>query len=628
MEGTLFTPGFLGAHFSWWIGQIPQDGVWRENIIPGKHESSEQNVGWGYRYKVSIIGCHDQEVGEEEDNELPWAQVMYPITAGGGQSASYQTPNIRQGNFVFGFYMDNDDQQVPVIMGILGNNQQTKLGTKPKNYKPTSGYATGDDPDLNIKPPDEDQPITKPQGVQTPQKLDPPDICSPSAEDLKRNKYGLRPDRRLNSAQQFDANTARNLLDNDDVFKGYTPEQKNDFVQNAVREGIKRRCGAKNSPDAPAEGYPSMESTAGVHQQSVADVKKQDRYLRKIPKQDPYDPIGSSMRSMQIVLENLTKDINKVLQTALAYVDAVTNTLDSIDDLICKAAEQLAKYMKTLFDKMLEYILKQIQTAMAPASNLLFPNQRYMFSDLKEQITKLITCLFEKIIEGLIKQIKGAMKNGGDGSKGSGKFAVGGGTGTRGEAVDEYTPTPCDKTPHVQMCYVENLAGDIIAANREPIEQALNRIVTQVDNFLFDQKNQLDVISGGLSSDSTIPPSLGGIAGNMASALSFTNMSFNLFGCDFSPTAALSDFYRLQNGGGSGETADKGRIAQVGVQAAGSAVTPKGDELAFATPEKNHEDLAVNSSQTRSATAEEERDYYSSQGDKDEGSDDGDFVMY
>ena len=99
-------------------------------------------------------------------------------------------------------------------------------------------------------------------------------------------------------------------------------------------------------------------------------------------------------------------------------------------------------------------------------------------------------------------------------------------------------------------------------------------------------------------------------------------MRVNLFGCDFSPTAALSDFYRLQNGGGSGETADKARVAQVGVNAAGAAVTPKGDESAFATPEKNQGDLPVNSSQTRSATTDEERDYYSSQGDKDEGSDD------
>ena len=55
---------------------------------------------------------------------------MYPITAGGGQTNAAQTPNLRQGNFVFGFFLDGQDQQVPVIMGVLGNNAQTPLATK------------------------------------------------------------------------------------------------------------------------------------------------------------------------------------------------------------------------------------------------------------------------------------------------------------------------------------------------------------------------------------------------------------------------------------------------------------------------------------------------------------------
>ena len=29
-------------------------------------------------------------------DQLPWAQVMYPITAGGGQGGSFQTPGIKQ----------------------------------------------------------------------------------------------------------------------------------------------------------------------------------------------------------------------------------------------------------------------------------------------------------------------------------------------------------------------------------------------------------------------------------------------------------------------------------------------------------------------------------------------------
>lgn len=142
-EGTLFNPGFLGANFNWWIGQIADDSTWRGNIVPGKFEDKNAIPGWGRRYKVRIIGLHDQEEETINSEELPWAQVMYPITAGGGQASSAQTPNLRQGNFVFGFFLDGQEQQVPVIMGVLGNNAQTELETKTgfnkgKNFTPQS----------------------------------------------------------------------------------------------------------------------------------------------------------------------------------------------------------------------------------------------------------------------------------------------------------------------------------------------------------------------------------------------------------------------------------------------------------------------------------------------------------
>ena len=73
------------------------------------------------------MGLHDQ--GEETIvlEDLPWAQIMYPVTAGGGQSEAMQTANLRQGNMVFGFFMDGPEMQVSVIMGVLGNNSQTVL---------------------------------------------------------------------------------------------------------------------------------------------------------------------------------------------------------------------------------------------------------------------------------------------------------------------------------------------------------------------------------------------------------------------------------------------------------------------------------------------------------------------
>ena len=103
---------------------------------------------WGYRYKVRIIGHHDQDEADVTAEELPWNQVMYPVTAGTGHGGSYQTPAIKQGSFVFGFFLDGKDQQTPIIMGCLGNNAKTKLerkqgteGSGGKNFTPISFFS-------------------------------------------------------------------------------------------------------------------------------------------------------------------------------------------------------------------------------------------------------------------------------------------------------------------------------------------------------------------------------------------------------------------------------------------------------------------------------------------------------
>ena len=161
MEGALFNPGFLGSHFLWWVGQVAPDKTWRENVQNSNFKDPEEIPGWGYRYKVRIMGLHDKDDADIPDDQLPWAQVMYPVTAGGGQLGSQQTPGIRQGNFVFGFFLDGQDQQVPVIMGVLGNNAKTKIpNLKFHTYAATAGEANEDE-DPDKKTADSNQSVVK-----------------------------------------------------------------------------------------------------------------------------------------------------------------------------------------------------------------------------------------------------------------------------------------------------------------------------------------------------------------------------------------------------------------------------------------------------------------------------------
>ena len=178
MEGTgaLFNPGFLGGSFLWWIGQIVDDSTWRDNINPGKYEDKTSIPGWGRRYKVRIIGLHDQGETTIPSDQLPWAQVMYPVTAGGGQTGAMDSTKLRQGNMVFGFFLDGQERQVPVIMGVLGNNSQTVLAQKNSTVADTvtdtqpgilakSGYSEGSNPKSGTArevPPDDDLSLEEP----------------------------------------------------------------------------------------------------------------------------------------------------------------------------------------------------------------------------------------------------------------------------------------------------------------------------------------------------------------------------------------------------------------------------------------------------------------------------------
>ena len=583
-EGGLFTSGFAGAHFNWWIGQIADDATWRDNTASGKHESGSQIPGWGRRYKVRIIGYHDQQEETIPSDQLPWAQVMYPITAGGGQGSSWQTSNLRQGMFVFGFFLDGQDQQVPVIMGVLGNNAQTALktttGTTESNYGPTSGFAksANGETDPNRKVPDSDLVINKPKTPAQAADTDPP------PPGVKLNKYGLRPDKSLTSEQLRDAQNARAEAN----ARGLTGQEREDFVMKAVADGIAARKAAAESPESASQPGATKENADAVNQQSVADVKKNDRQIRKIPLADPYDTVGSCMKNIQIILDNLTKDINKVLETARTYVDAATNVLNDIESLISGAACKLAKYMKPIFDKVLEFILKTVHGAIAPTSNVMFPNQRNLLADIKEEITRILTCLWEKLIAKLCDQLRGLLT----------------------EGLDVKNVTPNDSVPKVPICYVENLTGDLLAANRDEITNNVDDIINKVGSFLEEITKQIDLVQSGLSQASGAIPSIDGIVGNMSSALSFSNIKFSVFGCDLKPKVSLSDFYTFATGSNSQEEAQLPNVNEASEKAASSTATlPEVKEKPYATPPRDEPDVNYNAD---ASSAEQIRDRTSS----------------
>ena len=139
--------------FIWWIGQVVSDS-YQENYVGSTAggEDLEEMKGFGERYQVRIMGYHTADPFVLPDDQLPWASVMYPVTAGGGVTTKERS-SIAAGNFVYGFFLDGDDAQNPVIMGILGYNQYDPLYKKCAGlpgFVPHGEWKTTKVPDSDI----------------------------------------------------------------------------------------------------------------------------------------------------------------------------------------------------------------------------------------------------------------------------------------------------------------------------------------------------------------------------------------------------------------------------------------------------------------------------------------------
>ena len=137
IENNLIQSNFLGRDgFKWWVGQVAPEEVQGKQINGG---------GWGNRIKVRILGYHPDDDIELKNDELPWAQVLMSPESGSGKGNKNRPVRITPGDNVLGFFLDGDNAQQPVILGVFGNTPQSQaVQTESYTYpfKPFSGYTS------------------------------------------------------------------------------------------------------------------------------------------------------------------------------------------------------------------------------------------------------------------------------------------------------------------------------------------------------------------------------------------------------------------------------------------------------------------------------------------------------
>ena len=94
------SPAFYGDQTRWFVGRVI---------------SIQDPLEMG-RVKVRIVGIHDSK--EIRDGDLPWAQVIIPVTEGGSSGLGAST-GIKEQAQVFGVFLDGVHSQLPLVVGSM-----------------------------------------------------------------------------------------------------------------------------------------------------------------------------------------------------------------------------------------------------------------------------------------------------------------------------------------------------------------------------------------------------------------------------------------------------------------------------------------------------------------------------
>ena len=124
--------------FSWFIGVV-------------EDRADPEKAG---RVRVRCLGYHNADTQKIPMEDLPWASVMMPVTAGANSGVGMSPHFLIEGTWVVGFFRDPAKQE-PVVMGAIpGVNTATTTNFTVASSSATGGYSK----DGGFKDPNEKYP--------------------------------------------------------------------------------------------------------------------------------------------------------------------------------------------------------------------------------------------------------------------------------------------------------------------------------------------------------------------------------------------------------------------------------------------------------------------------------------
>jgi hypothetical protein len=358
IEEALLKSNYIGKDgFTWWIGQVAQKNSWKDKSQFAKEKGSEGEV-WPARCKVRVVGYHPFDGNILADEDLPWAQIMLDPSFGSSQGGVGGTINLKGGETCFGFFLDGDDAQQPVVIGLLyrsdgvNNLVSEELIAKEKSsaFKPFTGHPG------NLIP-----------ATQRSSRADKPiDPENPSAQT--------------------------------------PPLSQTDLVNLAFNPNIGFTTSTLNSNEVK---FPQYGDRIIFDSASLWQVAKKSDSTLIIPNGCQNNLIGQITQALQDFMA-ITNGLDKYLNT---YIDPVLNEIANVGQIVRNAARSITGVVKLIINNLRNTIFKCISWAFRKLVGKLPPPLQTISLEAMKKILDKIFCILDKLPASIFDFIQGLLED-------------------------------------------------------------------------------------------------------------------------------------------------------------------------------------------------------------------------
>ena len=109
--------------------------IWFNGVVEDRNDP--QKLG---RLRVRCVGIHTDNKDDLPTADLPWSQLIHPITSSGISGLGHSPGFIVEGTWVFGYFRDGYAMQEPMVIGTLPGKPVELADTSKGFYDPNGVY--------------------------------------------------------------------------------------------------------------------------------------------------------------------------------------------------------------------------------------------------------------------------------------------------------------------------------------------------------------------------------------------------------------------------------------------------------------------------------------------------------